>query len=44
MSDKTKHVMKISQINVNIYDNTATSQQNTKNVVIMGKYQRETEF
>jgi hypothetical protein len=27
--NKTKHIMKISQINVNIYDKTATSQQNS---------------
>jgi hypothetical protein len=26
---KTKHIMKISHINVNIYDKTATSQQNS---------------
>jgi hypothetical protein len=28
ISDKTKHIMKLSHINVNIYDKTATSQQN----------------
>jgi hypothetical protein len=28
-SQKTKHIMKISHINVNIYDKTATSQQNS---------------
>jgi hypothetical protein len=27
--NKTKHIMKISHINVNIYDKTATSQQNS---------------
>ena len=27
ISDKTKHIMKISHINVNIYDKTVTSQQ-----------------
>jgi cobalamin biosynthesis protein CbiD len=27
--NKTKHIMKISQIKVNIYDKTATSQQNS---------------
>ena len=29
ISDKTKHIMKISHINVNIYDKTVTSQQNS---------------
>jgi ABC-type phosphate transport system permease subunit len=29
ISTKTKHIMKISHINVNIYDKTATSQQNS---------------
>jgi hypothetical protein len=28
-TNKTKHIMKISHINVNIYDKTATSQQNS---------------
>jgi hypothetical protein len=28
--NKTKHIMKISYINVNIYDRTATSQQNSE--------------
>jgi hypothetical protein len=27
--NKSKHIMKISHINVNIYDKTATSQQNS---------------
>jgi hypothetical protein len=27
--NKTKHIMKISHINVNIYDKPATSQQNS---------------
>jgi hypothetical protein len=27
--NKTKHIMKMSHINVNIYDKTATSQQNS---------------
>jgi hypothetical protein len=27
--DKTKHIMKISHINLNIYDKTTTSQQNS---------------
>jgi len=29
ISDKTKHIMKISHISVNIYDKTPTSQQNS---------------
>ena len=29
ISDKTKHIMKISHINVNIYDKSVTSQQNS---------------
>ena len=28
-TNKTKHIMKISHISVNIYDKTATSQQNS---------------
>ena len=28
-TNKTKHIMKISHINVSIYDKTATSQQNS---------------
>ena len=31
ISDITKHIMKISHINLNIYDKTATSQKNEKN-------------
>ena len=30
ISDKTKHIMKISHINLNIYDKTATNQKKKK--------------